>query len=142
VSGIVGALRAVADSRHVSLSTDLGDGVTVMLDADQMRQALDNIILNAIEATPEQGAVSVRAAVIGSDIVIEVHDTGAGISPDHLPRIFDLYFTTKSSGTGVGLAVTQQIVAAHGGTIEVDSALSRGTTMRIRIPAMKDVGHA
>lgn len=142
LSGIVGALRAVADARHVSIAADLADTPTVMVDADQMRQALDNIILNAIEATPEQGAVSVRSAMIGADIVIEVRDSGAGISPDHLPRIFDLYFTTKPSGTGVGLAVTQQIVTAHGGTIEVDSILSRGTTMRVRIPAMKDVGHA
>ena len=65
---------------------------------------------------------------------VEVKDTGAGIAPEDLPRIFDLYFTTKSDGTGVGLAVAQQIVAAHGGTIEVASAPQRGTTMTVRLP--------
>ncbi|HEX9185955.1 MAG TPA: ATP-binding protein, partial [Vicinamibacteria bacterium] len=57
-----------------------------------------------------------------------------GIEPDHLPRLFDLYFTTKADGTGVGLAVTQQIVTAHGGTIEVDSRPGAGTTMTVRLP--------
>ena len=63
-----------------------------------------------------------------------MRDTGRGIEPDHLPRIFDLYFTTKADGTGVGLAVTQQIVTAHGGTIEVDSRPGAGTTMTVRLP--------
>jgi len=66
--------------------------------------------------------------------VVEVRDTGRGIEPDHLLRIFDLYFTTKADGTGVGLPVTQQIVTAHGGTIEVDSRPGAGTTMTVRLP--------
>jgi two-component system NtrC family sensor kinase len=66
--------------------------------------------------------------------VIEVRDTGRGIEPDHLPKIFDLYFTTKPDGTGVGLAVTQQIVSAHGGTIEVDSRPGAGTVFVLRLP--------
>jgi signal transduction histidine kinase len=63
-----------------------------------------------------------------------IEDSGPGIAPDHLPRIFDLYFTTKTDGTGVGLAVTHQIVEAHGGTIEVDTALGRGTRMIVTLP--------
>ncbi len=142
IADVLAAVRPVADERHVSLETDLPGAVPVTIDSDQMRQALDNILLNAIEATPAGGQVSVRAASGGSGLVIEVRDTGAGIDPEHLAKIFDLYFTTKRSGTGVGLAVTQQIVAAHGGTIEVDSAPSRGTTMRIRVPAGKGASHA
>ena len=61
-------------------------------------------------------------------------DTGSGIPPADLPRIFDLYFTTKTDGTGVGLAISQQIVGAHGGTIEVDSEPGTGTSMRIVVP--------
>jgi len=69
-----------------------------------------------------------------------VRDTGRGIEPDQLGRIFDLYFTTKPEGTGVGLAVTQQIVTAHGGTIEVDSRPGRGTTMTVRLAAGEGKG--
>ena len=90
---------------------------------------------NAIEATPEGGRVSLAARREDGGHAIEVRDTGRGIEPDHLPRIFDLYFTTKPDGTGVGLAVTQQIVTAHGGTIEVDSRPGAGTTMTVRLPA-------
>ncbi len=142
VASILAAVRPVAEARHVSLTAELPDASPVAIDADQMRQALDNILLNAIEATPGGGQVSVRAANSSAGLVIEVRDTGAGIDPEHLAKIFDLYFTTKRAGTGVGLAVTQQIVAAHGGTIEVDSAPSRGTTMRIRVPASKGATHA
>ena len=110
--------------------------------AEQMRQAVDNLLMNAIEATPPEGRVLVRATASARDLTIEVIDTGAGIDAEHLPKIFDLYFTTKRNGTGVGLAVTQQIVAAHGGTIEVDSAPPRGTTMRIRVPVTGSVVHA
>jgi signal transduction histidine kinase len=63
-----------------------------------------------------------------------VEDHGIGIAADHLPRIFDLYFTTKADGTGVGLAVTHQIIEAHGGSIEVDTAPGRGTRMIVHLP--------
>jgi signal transduction histidine kinase len=78
----------------------------------------------------------VTAASDSGGHAIEIRDAGAGIAADDLPRIFDLYFTTKADGTGVGLAVTQQIVAAHGGTIEVDSTPGRGTTMTVRLPGV------
>jgi signal transduction histidine kinase len=77
-------------------------------------------------------AVTVRSGA--KEHTIEVRDTGSGIDPDDLPRIFDLYFTTKADGTGIGLAVTQQIIAAHGGTIEVESKPGRGTTMTVHVP--------
>ena len=128
------ATRALAGSRGVSLEvepTSLG-GAT--LDPDQIRQVLDNLLRNAIEATPDGGVVTLAARRLGGGGVITVSDTGAGIEPDHLPRIFDLYFTTKPEGTGVGLAVTHQIVTAHGGALDVESRPGEGTRMIVRLP--------
>ena len=107
---------------------------TAVVDAGQLRQAVDNLLRNAIEATPAGGRVAVEATTGPRGHSIEVRDSGTGIAADDLPRIFDLYFTTKPHGTGVGLAVTQQIVAAHGGTIEVDSTPGGGTAMTMRLP--------
>jgi signal transduction histidine kinase len=135
VEDIAGRARSRAESRGVRLEVKGGGAGTANVDPAQLRQALDNLVRNAVEATPEGGGVSIAALREGRGHAIEVRDTGRGIDPDHLPRIFDLYFTTKTDGTGVGLAVTQQIVTAHGGTIEVDSRPGAGTTMTVRLPA-------
>jgi signal transduction histidine kinase len=125
----------LAESRGVALRADVAASGQVVVDPSQLRQALDNLVRNAIDATPSGGRVDVTARCTGGGCVVEVRDTGRGIEPDHVPKIFDLYFTTKADGTGVGLAVTQQIVSAHGGTIEVDSRPGEGTTMTVRLPA-------
>ena len=104
------------------------------VDPDQLRQAIDNLVRNAIEASPSGARVSVRARRAGAAHVVEIEDHGPGIPAEALPRIFDLYFTTKPDGTGVGLAVTHQIVEAHGGSIEVDSEAGRGTRMIVTHP--------
>ncbi len=128
------AMRPVALNRGVSLETDISGAGRAVVDPDQLRVAVDNLIGNAIEATPAGGRVRIAAGSAAKEHAIEVLDTGAGIPAEELPRIFDLYFTTKPEGTGIGLAVTQQIVSAHGGTIEVDSAPGAGTRMTIRLP--------
>jgi signal transduction histidine kinase len=135
VSSVVEAARSLAGSRGVSLDVDATGAGEAFVDPGQLKQALDNLIRNAIDATPAGGAVQVTARSGARGHVIEVVDTGRGIAPEDLSRIFDLYFTTKPDGTGVGLAVTQQIVSAHGGTIEVDSTPGAGTRMTIRIPS-------
>jgi signal transduction histidine kinase len=124
----------------VRLDAEASEAGTAVVDPSQLRQALDNLVRNAVEATPQGGRVSLAARREGGGHVVEVRDTGRGVEPDHLPRIFDLYFTTKADGTGVGLAVTQQIVAAHGGTIEVDSRPGGGTAMIVRLPAGEEKG--
>jgi signal transduction histidine kinase len=139
VGDVAGRARSLAEARGVSLDVEVAAGTgTALVDPAQLRQALDNLLRNAVEATPEGGRVSLAARGEEGGHVIEVRDTGRGIEPDHLPRIFDLYFTTKANGTGVGLAVTQQIVAAHGGTIEVDSRPGAGTTMTVRLPPAEE----
>ncbi len=128
------AARALAASRGVALDVDAARAGEAEADPGQLRQVLDNLLRNAIEATPPGGRVLLTGTSSGRGHAIEVRDTGAGIPPDVLPRVFDLYFTTKPEGTGVGLAVSQQIVSAHGGTIEVESPAGQGTTMRVRLP--------
>lgn len=138
VAGIAEQQRPVGEARGVTLHAEVAEAGPANVDPSQLRQAVDNLVRNAIEATPRGGRVDVAARCAGGGCVIEVRDTGSGIEPDHLPRIFDLYFTTKADGTGVGLPVTQQIVSAHGGTIEVDSRPGEGTTMTVRLPPGKE----
>jgi signal transduction histidine kinase len=135
VSSVVDLARSLAESRGVSLDVDATGAGEAFVDPGQLRQALDNLIRNAIDATPAGGTVRVTARSGARGHFIDVVDTGKGIAPEDLPRIFDLYFTTKPDGTGVGLAVTQQIVSAHSGTIEVDSKPGEGTRMTIWLPS-------
>jgi len=129
---------SLAESRGVRLEADAPGSDTALVDSAQLRQALDNLIRNAIDATPAGGRVSLAVRRDHAGHAIEVRDTGRGIEPAELPKIFDLYYTTKPDGTGVGLAVTQQIVTGHGGTIEVDSKPGTGTVMTVRLPVGKD----
>ena len=109
-----------------------------MVDPDQLKQAVDNLLRNAIDASPDGGRVRLEARREAADHVIDVVDEGPGIPADIVPKIFDLYFTTKADGTGVGLAVTHQIVEAHQGRIDVDSSPGRGTRMSVRIPVNQE----
>ncbi|RPH75616.1 MAG: hypothetical protein EHM88_20990, partial [Candidatus Rokuibacteriota bacterium] len=134
VRDVVAASRALAETRGVSLAVETAGNGLAVFDPAQLRQAVENLVRNAIEATPAGGAVTVTVTTGGKGHAIEVRDTGGGIAPEDLAKVFDLYFTTKPHGTGVGLAVTHQIVTAHAGTIEVDSVPGRGTRMTIRLP--------
>jgi signal transduction histidine kinase len=138
LSEVAGSTRALAENRDVALEVGSTSSGVVTLDPDQIRQVLDNLLRNAIEATPAGGEVTLAARRRSDGIVITVSDTGAGIEPEHLPRVFDLYFTTKSEGTGVGLAITHQIVTVHGGTLDVESHPGEGTTMIVRLPLESD----
>jgi len=133
LDGVAAAAAPLASEHDVRFSVQPAPPVTVSLDPEQLRQALENALRNAIEATPGGGLVQLSAEVSAPWLSINVQDSGPGIPAEDLPKVFDLYYTTKSNGTGVGLAVTQQIVAAHGGRIDVETAPG-GTTMRLRVP--------
>jgi signal transduction histidine kinase len=129
------SLRATAATRQITIHTDLAGAGEAVFDPDQLKQAVDNLLRNAIDATSDGGRVRLEARRDAADHVIEVIDEGPGIPADIVPKIFDLYFTTKADGTGVGLAVTHQIVEAHRGRIDVESSPGAGTRMAFRIPA-------
>ncbi len=135
LTSLASSVSALAAARGVSVIADVEGAGDAVLDADQFRQAIGNLVRNAMDASPAGGTVTVRATRGAGGHVVVVEDHGGGIAADHLPRIFDLYFTTKTDGTGVGLAVTHQIIEAHGGSIEVDTVAGRGTRMIVNLPA-------
>jgi signal transduction histidine kinase len=113
--------------------------VMVRVDAELIRQALLNLLLNAMQAMPGGGTVRVALRREHPFAVLEVHDDGVGIPPEVLPRIFELYFTTKPKGSGIGLAMTYRILQLHGGALDVRSnadpgARDHGTTFTLRLP--------
>jgi len=98
-------------------------------------QVLLNLLLNAIAATDAGGKIRVSLAEPDDRTIrIAITDTGTGIGPEDLPRVFDPYFTTKPSGTGLGLPIVQKIVEAHGGTIRLESEAGKGTTATLLLP--------
>jgi signal transduction histidine kinase len=121
----------------VEVRFDLDEtGAVVMADHFQMEQLFLNLVLNAVQAMPRGGELVLRTRVGNDAVVAEVRDTGSGIPEEVLDRIFDPFFTTREvgEGTGLGLAVSDSIVAAHGGTIGVTSTLGVGTVFRVELP--------
>lgn len=120
----------------IALETRLGTVLPVLADFGQLRQALVNVILNATEAMPRGGSLVVCTRLLPDRpaVEIEIRDTGAGIAAEHLPRIFDPFYTTKEKGTGLGLSVVYGVVEQHGGKIEIQSEVGKGTVMLIRLP--------
>lgn len=137
---IVALQENEARARGVRLSLEGGDAPPVAGDTERLRQAFLNLILNGLQATGEGGSVTVRLAMLGAHgdtpagVEITVSDTGRGIDPTQREKIFTPFFTTKEGGTGLGLVITQRIVEAHGGTIDLESEPGRGTTFRVWLP--------
>jgi signal transduction histidine kinase len=108
----------------------------VLADVAQLRQLLLNLVRNAREAMPGGGALCVTTRGGEGAVEIEVRDSGPGIEPSRLQRIFDPFFTTKERGTGLGLAMAQEIAQEHGGQLTCESAVGSGTTFILRLPAL------
>ena len=108
--------------------------VIVKVDTDMLRQALLNVVLNGAQAMPEGGSLTLQLVEDARVAVLSVRDEGEGIAAEILPRIFDLYFTTKKDGSGIGLAMTYRIIQLHSGVVEVESVLGRGSVFTMRIP--------
>jgi CheY-like chemotaxis protein len=107
----------------------------ILGDAGELREVFTNLILNAVDAMPQGGALTLATAEVDGQVVATVADTGTGIPDDVREKIFDPFFTTKGpQGTGLGLSMTYGIVSRHGGTIAVDSQPGRGTTFRLSFP--------
>lgn len=137
---VVDLVSSEAAARGVRLLLVPAEIPQVPGDPEKLRQAFLNLILNGIQATMKEGVLTITVCRTGNDmgpppgVEISFADTGEGIAPDLLARIFEPFYTTKEGGTGLGLAITQRIVESHGGKIAVESEKGKGTVFRVRLP--------
>jgi two-component system heavy metal sensor histidine kinase CusS len=142
LKGVREYYEASAAEAGISLTVACNGGpLTAELDRTLLQRAVGNLVSNAVAHTPAGGSVILAASADGSAIRIEVGDTGTGIPPEALPKVFDRFFrvdTTRSQasgGTGLGLAIVQGIVTLHGGKVEIASKPGEGTRVTLRLPA-------
>jgi PAS domain S-box-containing protein len=128
-------LQPELKSRNILLELDLAPGLPVLdVDEDQLKQAFYNIIKNASEAMKQGGLLKIRTSADGEWINVTFADTGGGMTQETMARVFEPYFTTKKTGSGLGLMITQRIVRAHGGEVVLESDPGRGLRLTIRLP--------
>ena len=128
------------EQHNITLKLELEENLPyIMLDRGFMRQVLTNLISNAKDAMKEQGSgtLTISTGKNSESVILSVADTGTGIKSENLTKIFDPYFTTKKSGTGIGLTLVYKIIKGMGGDIGVDSRQGSGATFRITLPRME-----
>ncbi|MDR9459984.1 MAG: response regulator, partial [Dehalococcoidia bacterium] len=127
--------RTEKDGRAIEVSTELNVTESVLGDIAELREALINIIFNAVDAMPDGGKISIKAWRENNRVVISIADTGVGMSDQTKDKVFDPFFTTKGpSGVGLGLSMAYGIITRHGGDISAESSLGKGTTFYIKLP--------
>jgi signal transduction histidine kinase len=144
VRDAVAAARPAAMTSELELCYGGPERLVMMLDQVRMRQVVDNLVSNAIKYTPPHGRVDVGLSVDGARVELTVADTGIGIDPADRDRLFTRFFRSRHAeeqnvqGVGLGLSITKSIVESHGGRIEIDSEVGRGSTVRVRVPFATD----
>ena len=117
------------------LELDLAPGLPVLdVDEDQLKQAFYNIIKNASEAMKQGGLLKIRTGSDGEWVNVTFADTGGGMTQETMARVFEPYFTTKKTGSGLGLMITQRIIRAHGGEVVLESDPGKGLRLTLRLP--------
>jgi two-component system sensor histidine kinase BaeS len=141
VDQVTAAHQGRADDSGVRLRAATRSRLDLLADPARLRQALGNLVANAVRYTPPRGEVTVVGRRTGDTVVLEVVDTGAGISAEDLPHVFERFWRADKSrsrstgGSGLGLAITRHLVEAHGGSVSADSVPGAGTTFRLVLPA-------
>ena len=130
---VLDVLAGRADQAGVVLALD-GQPTLVQGDTRRLKEALINIVANAIEATPSEGSVHLRVRSSAAGVTLEVKDSGRGIAPDDLGRLGTSFFTTRPNGTGLGVVLAQGVITQHGGSLSYTSAVGQGTTATIALP--------
>jgi two-component system NtrC family sensor kinase len=123
------------EEKHIELGTAISaEPLPILGDSELLHRALSNLVLNAMDAMPEGGTLTVSAVRAREMVRISVADTGAGLTPEECERLFTPYYTTKQHGTGLGLAIVQSVVADHNGTIAVENVEGGGARFVIGLP--------
>jgi signal transduction histidine kinase len=141
IQDMLDELTLLADDRQIKLSFESQSVPPVLGDAQWLKQALINLLDNALHYTPSGGAVTVRLQAVGEGVAVAVEDTGHGIEPEHLPHLFERFYRTDwarakdAGGTGLGLPIVKEIAEAHGGSISVTSQVDKGSVFTLRLPA-------
>ena len=121
--------------REIVVEQELRSDLPLLqLDRDQMKQAFYNVIKNSVEAMHRHGTLRIRTDLTDTHVIVRFVDTGGGMSAENLSRVFEPYFTTKPSGSGLGLLIVRRIVREHGGELSIESSQGRGLTLTIRLP--------
>jgi signal transduction histidine kinase len=138
INEVMRVVEPEAQAQGVALDAACSDGATIDADPTMLRQALMNLARNAVQAMPAGGRLRMTCGTARDKRVeLRVEDTGVGIAPENLAKIFDLYFTTKASGTGIGLSLVYRTVQLHHGEIDVESTPGKGTVFVIKLPAAR-----
>ena len=137
VSALVAqSLEKQPPSEGVQVTTEIGSDLpTVYVDPGQIEEVLTNLVTNAYQVMPDGGRLTIRAQVEGGTVALSVADTGCGISPENMDKLFEPLFTTKTRGIGLGLTISRNLLEANGGSIEVESEVGKGSTFKVRLPA-------
>lgn len=137
IKGVLSFSSAMLRKQRVSVQLRLDDKLSnILADTEKLKQVFVNIILNASEAMPTGGKLEIITREANCMVIISFSDTGEGIPTEAKSRIFDPFYTTKKTGTGLGLSISYQNIQLHGGTIDVDSNLDRGSTFTINLPVI------
>jgi signal transduction histidine kinase len=134
VDSVLSLEQQAAEARGVRVVKELAQDAAAIGDGEKLRQVVLNLVVNALEAMKDGGILTARVASEGNAIVITLEDTGPGIDPAVRAQVFDPFFTTKEAGTGLGLSIVRKIVDQHGGDVRLESAVGKGTTVRVWIP--------
>jgi signal transduction histidine kinase len=137
IRSVVGLQTFASDgiSVHTALSLDLQK---CTIDSDLIARALENLVRNSVEAMPRGGTITVRTEAVRENLVLLVEDQGLGMDARQRERAFDDFYTTKSTGTGLGLAFVRRVAEAHGGKVSMTSEVGQGTVVRLEIPVRRD----
>jgi signal transduction histidine kinase len=137
VNKAVMLIESQAFEKDISLNYKSEEIIDLILDEDQIQQVLVNILQNAIQATLAGGWIDINLSRHDGEAIVKISDNGSGISEENFKKIFDLYFTTKDNGSGMGLSISHRIISQHDGRIEVDSQVDGGTTFNVILPINK-----
>ena len=144
VSDVVASFAKIASRKSITLDSVEAPTSPVLGDSDRLRRILEHLVDNALKYTPDGGRVSVRVTPQGEGVLVSVEDTGPGITPEHLPRLFERFYRVDTArsrelgGTGLGLSIVKHLAESMGASVGVASQPGKGSTFEVRLPARPD----